>query len=249
MSDVTTQTCTHCGRPDCDQWVTEHLIRMSGNKAYAVRCCMNEAKRLQDGEDLRQKGIRADMIAGLGRLVGLPERFKDADFSNFKITLENGEAVGAALNFVNGFVEKKETDRGIVFVGSVGVGKTHLGCAILNRLVMQGVSCRYVYAESFLDLCRRRPQDQSEIGYLTLRAFCEERLIFLDDVGIGTDTEWTEAQYTKLLDARYREKRPIVLATNLGLEDLKKVIGERCLSRLIESNDIVEMGGEDRRLG
>jgi DNA replication protein DnaC len=209
---------------------------------------VNEAKRLQDNADLRQKVIRVDLIAGLARLSGVPERFREADFTNYRVDPGNGEAKAAALNLVNKFNEL--TGRGLILCGPIGIGKTHLGCAIINQLVRQGVSCRYIYAESFLEFWRHTGTSDAAriLEYQALRALRDEQLIFLDDVGIGTDTVFTETQYTKLLDARYREKRPIVLATNLGLEDLGKVIGERCMSRLVESNEIVEIQGADRRM-
>lgn len=240
--------CPSCLGTDCDRKIIERPILTGKNRAYPAVCCSAEARRLQAAEDLRQKGIKKDVIAGLDRVSGIPARFNEADFSGFRIDPKNMLAVKESLKFVQQFKQREKTGEGLVLLGPKGVGKTHLGCAILNALIQEGIACRYVYAESFLELARRRPLDQTDLGVQTLRAFATERLIFLDDVGIGNDTTFTEAQYTTLLDARYREKRPTVLASNLGLEDLEKVIGERTQSRLIETSMIIQINGQDRRL-
>lgn len=240
--------CQYCYLAECPREVKERPIFMGPKRAYPATCCAEKARQLQEAENVRQQGIRSDVVAGLERLAGIPARFKEADFSNFKMNLQNGEAVAAALDLVNHFAEREKTGRGLVLVGPAGVGKTHLGVAVMRRLVSNGIPSRYAYAPDFLELTRRRPSEMSELGYQTLRAFCTERCLFLDDAGIDRDTEFTVAQYTKLIDCRYREKHPLILATNLGLEDLEGVIGERSMGRLVESNEIIQVAGPDSRL-
>lgn len=244
------EVCECCGLSDCRRDVQRRAILMGKGRGYAVECCSNKARELQGAEDLRQRGIHADMVAGMLRIAGIPERFKEADFANFKVTFENGEALRAAMSLVKHFEDQEKHGRGLVLVGPVGVGKTHLIVSALKNLIAKGTSSRYIYAPDLLGMLRGRSRDAEDASLLdiTFRELCSERVIAIDDVGIDRDTDWTVAQFTRILDGRYRTKKVTILGTNLGLEDLESAVGARSMSRLLESNDVVQMAGEDRRL-
>jgi len=244
------ELCESCGLTDCRRDAQRRSVMMGEKRGYVVECCSNKARELQGAENLRQQGIRADMVAGLQRLAGIPERFADATFANFKITMTNGTAVNSAIALATHFEDAKKTGRGLVLVGPVGVGKTHLIVAILKKLIAKGTSARYIYAPDLLGLLRDRSRNPEGASLLdiTFREICSESVIAIDDIGVDRDTEWTVAQYTRIIDGRYRTKKITLLATNLGMEDLEAVIGPRSMSRLLESNDVIQMSGTDRRL-
>ena len=233
--------CSSCLTEDCDRVVKEQSVRMV-NYAYLVTCCEKERKRLQDAEDLKRAGIRQDRVAGLHRLSGIPEKFRDVKLSDFEITFDNGTAAKAAYNFAHG------QTLNVLLIGNLGVGKTMLGCAALNHIInTRAVECRYIYTPDLFDMIRDSFDDPT-LSKLRITEVCNLPCIFLDDPGVAKDSEWTQSLYMQIIDARYREKRPTFMASNEGMAKLEQILGARSMSRIVESFEIVGVKGGDRRL-
>src|SRR5437660_5572277 len=114
--------CPCCLTAECDQVMGSHRIRMTDKAAYEFIGCATEAKRQQENEDRKRAGIRSDIIVGLHRMSGIPEKFKDVTFADYELTLGNGAACKAAHAFA---MEGKSA----LIIGPRGTGKTMLGCA------------------------------------------------------------------------------------------------------------------------
>jgi DNA replication protein DnaC len=72
-------------------------------------------------------------------------------------------------------------------------------------------------------------------------------LLVLDDPGAEQVTPWVVGQVCRLIDARYRHKRPLIVTTNLTLAQLAETFGERAADRLIHACSIVPMYGTSWR--
>ena len=72
-------------------------------------------------------------------------------------------------------------------------------------------------------------------------------LLLLDDYGAETSTDFAWEGLQRILDYRYREKKPIGISTNLTPEEWTKRYGDQLLSRLAEGGRIIRMTGRDRR--
>src|ERR1035441_3019141 len=116
-----TETCPICGGTG---WQTIER----GKEREAVRC---ECR-------VRDRGER--LLAA----AHIPARYRHCELSNFNTEGEREplqEALRVSTQFIENYpVEKK----GLLFLGRPGVGKTHLGIAILKSLVGKGIPCRFV---------------------------------------------------------------------------------------------------------
>ena len=71
-------------------------------------------------------------------------------------------------------------------------------------------------AEDILGLCKETP------------------VLFLDDLGAEKPTDWVREQLYDLIDERYNARLPIHITTNLSIDRLAGVLGERIADRLRE---------------
>ena len=122
----------------------------------------------------------------------------------------------------------------LVLTGSVGSGKTHLAFAIVDAVLAQGKAAHCNSVAGMLDSLR---------STYAINAFDEwfSRLqkvtvLALDDLGAQRATDWANEKLFELIDYRYINRLPLVVTTNLSLND--ESIPLRLRSRLQEGSKI-----------
>ena len=148
--------------------------------------------------------------------------------------------------------------RGLLFIGAVGVGKTHLAVAILRELIE-----RYQVRGLFYQFgaLLRRIQDSynpvSKASELTvLEPVFEAEVLVLDELGASKPTDWVRDTMMQIINTRYNDKRLTIFTTNY-LDDrkndkdageiLEDRIGVALRSRLYEMCKTVVIEGDDYR--
>lgn len=129
--------------------------------------------------------------------------------------------------------------------GGTGTGKTYRAAAILSRWLEDGHDGVFLSWPDFLASRRQGFRTDDEDHLIRAKS---AGLLVLDDVGAEKPSEWTIETAFVLLDHRYAWLRPTVLTTNLPPERLGEWVGERAMSRLLQTATIVRMDGEDRRI-
>jgi DNA replication protein DnaC len=137
----------------------------------------------------------------------------------------------------------------LLLAGDRGVGKTHLACGILREVLdRHGVQGQFWPVVDLLDRLRRTadPDRATESLDDVQEQMLRVPLLVLDDLGAHRGTEWAEERLFGLIDARYRDSLPMVVTTNLTLQEL----APRVRSRLVDtaSSVVVQVSGPDRRL-
>ena len=228
---------------------SQHAIRRGGSRiTYAFHGCQRAADQLRAQEETRRHGVLADRITGLRLLSGIPERFQDVTFETCLRYPAAHLLVQYAARLVEQFDERSKTGYSLLLTGPTGSGKTLVGCALLNALILRGTAVRYLYAPDFLGLLRHHSDVEASLIEITFRELASVPCLFLDEIGLDKDTPFTEATYVRVIDSRSRSNRPTVYASNLGLADLERTISPRGLSRLLEFSDVVQADGPDYRL-
>lgn len=72
----------------------------------------------------------------------------------------------------------------------------------------------------------------------------------LDDFGAEHDTDWVREQLLLIIDARYAEGKPMVITSNLTMEEFEAeggIASQRICSRLAGSCEVFLLDGADRR--
>ena len=205
----------------------------------------------------------------------IPSRYENCELSNFDFEgprLQLAPARMAACRFV----EEYPLDRtGLLFVGSAGLGKTHLAVGIAKALIREkGIGCVfYDYADLLKQIqdSYNPSVDLTELGLL--RPLFDAEVLVLDDLGSVRPTEWRWDTVRLILNTRYNDSRTTIITTNfpdepaaqphdpdakvsksLSLaktaaerETLGDRIGERMRSRLHEMCRTIVMKGQDYR--
>lgn len=148
--------------------------------------------------------------------------------------------------------------RGLVLIGPVGVGKTHLAVALLRDLIERYRINGLFY--QFGALLRRIQDSYNPISQTSelkvLRPVFDANVLVLDELGASKPTDWVRDTMMQIINARYNDKRLTIFTTNYSdkrrnekdtSELLEDRIGVALRSRLYEMCKTVEIEGEDYR--
>lgn len=178
--------------------------------------------------------------------------FSDVDYS-----LYSEEYVANIKNIYNRLEKyalnmQNENAKIVTIVGGVGVGKTFLTECIVNSAINSGNYTVYTTSASWNNdmlKCHISPFYEKEMilePYLT----CD--LLIIDDLG----TEPTYNNVTKeylylIISERLKNNLNTIINTNLSLQQILDVYGERIFSRLANVNScmLIQMQANDIRLG
>ena len=200
---------------------------------------------------------RARVVEHQMAAARIPRRYLHCELTNFE---QNYDSLREAHRKARAFVESfPVVEKGLLFHGYHGVGKTHLATAILKDVIRTKGARAYFYeTRELLKLVRDTYNgggDETEMD--VLRPVLEADLLVLDDVGAEKTSEWVQETLGLVVNTRYSEGRATLFTTNLvdppDSTEPNSVIfrlGARIRSRLLEMCDWVHMHGDDvRELG
>jgi DNA replication protein DnaC len=200
----------------------------------------------------------------------IPERYRHCTLDSFETAFRGADGtLGPALMTARKFADTYPTDtagRGILFVGSIGVGKTHLATGILHRLTrergVRGLFCDY---RELLKQIQHSYNPQVATTELDLlKPVFEAEVLVLDDLGAQKPNEWSWDMVALILNTRYNDKLSTIITTNYPdmpagggemtaaqraarEQTLGDRIGDRMRSRLAEMCVRINMTGNDFR--
>ena len=207
----------------------------------------------------------------------IPPRYEHCELSTFRYDPDDKEqkSIENARFLAGRFVEEYPTDKtGLLFVGSVGVGKTHLAVGIIKALIREkGIHCVFSDYRELLKSIQNSYNASVQVTEMEiLRPVFDAEVLVLDELGAVRSTEWVFDTVNYILNSRYNENKTTIITTNFPdqpeqekladdnprsysaadraarRETLGDRVGERMRSRLHEMCKMVEMNGPDFRL-
>lgn len=152
------------------------------------------------------------------------------------------------LTFIKNFDNPDE--KNLLFTGNTGLGKTFLSSCIANELLRKGKTVLYQTAPVMLDSVinyRLGKSNNNIVNHLL-----NVDLLIIDDLGTESMNSMKFAELFTILNTRLLTKNnkitKTIISTNLSLQNLSSLYGERIISRLIGSYNICYFFGQDIRL-
>lgn len=147
-------------------------------------------------------------------------------------------------------------DVGLLFIGTCGVGKTHLAVALLKEIIRKTADRGLFY--DFRDLLREIQGSWNSVSQTSelevLRPVLDAKILVLDELGANKPTSWVKDTIAHIINYRYNEKKLTLFTSNYldspskpGEETLTDRIEARLRSRLHEMCRVVQIGGDDFR--
>ena len=185
--------------------------------------------------------------------VRLPKRYDGFHFGNYKP--QNPSQVAAQNLALTLNHEYPAVNQGLLFMGSVGVGKTHLAVSILKGLTERGFRCLFYDFASLLKEIQDSYNSNTKSSELAVLApVLNIDVLVLDELGASKPTDWVRDTMAHVINTRYNDKKLTVFTTNYlderkndRDEILEDRIGTRLRSRLYEMCKTVPMEGKDFR--
>ena len=154
-----------------------------------------------------------------------------------------------AYDYVAHWVEMKEKSLGLLLWGDVGTGKSFFAGCIANALLDKGIP---VLMTNFSRILNTLTGMYSDDRNQFIDSFNKYSLLIIDDLGIERSSEFALEQVFNVIDSRYRSKKPLIVTTNLTLDELKHPkdltrvriydrVLERCVPLKINNQNIREL--------
>jgi DNA replication protein DnaC len=202
----------------------------------------------------------------------IPRRYEHCELANYDFDGPRRSLASARMAACR-FVEEYPLDNtGLLLIGSIGVGKTHLAVGIIKELILgKGIASLFYDYRELLKQIQNSYNDSVKATELdVLRPVFETEVLVLDELGAIKPTEWVWDTVSLILNTRYNDNRTTIITTNfpdeagqdpyanpasefgraqraVRRETLGDRIGDRMRSRLHEMCRTIKMEGDDFR--
>ena len=231
--------CGKCHTP------RQNRFELNG-KRYEPRCmcsCQKEAYGRRE-RDRRHRDF-LDLVSR-NRSVGLPDpELRRHTFAND--LGYNPEQMQKAKNYVQNWDVFRSKSMGLLLWGDVGTGKSYIAGCIANALLDKGVP---VMMTNFARLLNRLTDMYSGDRNAYIDELNRYLLLIIDDLGVERNSEFAREQVFSIIDSRYRSQLPMIVTTNLTLNELKHpadLARARIYDRVLERCVPIRVNGQNVR--
>lgn len=203
------------------------------------KCRAEEVGRIRREDEIRQMKLKLSQ-EGMTDPAYLQNTFSADDRHDPKVS-------DLCQKYVEGWEKAKQSNLGILFYGDRGTGKSFMACCIANALLDQGILVCVTNIGRLLNQLSGFDGDKQRI----LDRLQQFSLLVIDDLGTERDTSFSWEQVFGIFDARSRCKKPLIVTTNLTMQELEhpaSVTAGRVYDRVLGMCPIrVKMQGQSRR--
>ena len=159
------------------------------------------------------------------------DELKELTFESFQSRGRKGVGEQQANSLEWAFNRAKQyagkLDGWLLLHGGYGCGKTHLAAAIANSAVSMGVSTLFLTVPDLLDTLRFSFDSEDTTFEQRFDEIRSAPLLVLDDFGTQNATAWAQEKLFQIVNYRYINKLPLVVTTNLDMDEIEARIRSR----------------------
>lgn len=219
-------------------------VPMIGTRVVPIMCPCDIARRESEAayEAIQEEQRRIDGMRKIG--------ITSPDYREMTLAADDGSNPEMRA-IVDRYIEKRDLMRreniGLLLHGGVGGGKTFWAAALANAMIDHGSSAMITTVPR---LVTAMSQGFEEGKARILEQVERVQFLVLDDVGIERQTEYMAEKMFEIIDSRYRSRRPLIVTTNLTLEEIsnpRQMEYKRVFDRIVEMCQPIHVSGEGRR--
>jgi DNA replication protein DnaC len=224
--------CGHCNTPKQCRIPIGGGVRLVGCQcACAAREYEAEKKARADREKrLRIETLRADGIRDKSLTAC---RFDKATMS---------EEIVKCKRYADAWDDMRRENSGLLLWGNTGNGKTFAAACIANELIDRGIPAMITSFPRILNAGYDKQEIIEQVHYYPL--------MVIDDLGAERSSEYAMETVYTVIDERYKSKKPLIVTTNLTLDELckpKNMDYQRIYDRVIEMCTPLVFKGDNLR--
>lgn len=187
----------------------------------------------------------ANMVRSMVKVAGFPhhKELKDFDFS-FQPSINKQEIKDyETLRFI-------ESQENLVFLGSSGVGKTHLAVSIGIAAAKKRYSTYFIKCNNLLQQLKKAKLE-NRLGD-RLKHFTKYKVLIIDELGYLPIDKDDSKLFFQLINLRY-EKKSTIITTNINFnswDDIfyDAVVANAILDRILHHSHVISISGKSYRL-
>ena len=205
--------------------------------------CQCEQERIDRETAEQEARHHRQIVADLKR-----RGFTDPAMCDWTFANDNGKC--PQMKHAHFYVEHWDTmlaeNIGYLLWGGVGTGKSYFAGCIANALIEREITVRMTNFALILNDLTASFEGRNEYISRLGRAL----LLIIDDFGMERGTEYGLEQVYNVIDSHYRSKKPLIVTTNIPLQDLQHpqdTAHARIYDRLLEMCAPIRFSGENFR--
>jgi DNA replication protein DnaC len=174
----------------------------------------------------------------------LPMKYRECTIESWQP--ENGQPRKRAEEYLSQWPPKPAM---MLLTGTVGNGKTHMACGILRAAFERyGKRGQFWPTIELLNRYRATFNDDTatETGEQVDDVMRRVELLVLDDIGTESDSKFATEKLFQLVNYRYSNDLPLVVTSNVSLNDLPERIRSRMKDGVMAYFDGPDMRGKKR---
>ncbi len=147
----------------------------------------------------------------------IPDRYSGCSLQNYK-TLSPSQC--EAFEFAWELATKyPAVNRGLLFMGPVGVGKTHLAVGVLRAIIANGFPGLFYEFGSLLKQIQDSYNPISQTSEMRVLApVYQAEVLVLDELGASVPTDWVRDTMYQIINHRYNQRKLTIFTTNFSDE-------------------------------
>lgn len=229
------QYCKNCGGAR----QVKLTVPLVGERVVGIMCdCMVAEERRKDQQQKEsENGIRRKVCF--------------AETNMHKWTFQNSDGNNPKMeevmqNYVKNFPAFRQEGKGLLLWGTVGTGKTYMAACIANALIDDGYKVKMTNFASLTNTIQGMFDGKQKY----INSLNNYALLIIDDLGAERKSEFMQEMVFNIIDSRYRAGLPMIITTNLSIEEIKKpmdISNSRIYDRILERCHPIEISGGSKR--